>query len=132
MYFQYRRRRLPTILRQFPQVDRSGTQQTAWRDLPNQFDFLQLTSQASDATHSDPANAIRFEILHASDVNGTDEKIIQVEEWTGGTYIPKGGSVAVPRTVNTTFGPVPGTGFVAMRAIFNQTINIGATLTGLP
>lgn len=123
---------MPTTLLTVPEQPRSGTQVTPYANLPNKFDFVRLTSQASDAVHSDPANAIRFEVLYSANGQGTDEKIIQVEDWTGGTFIPKGGSTPIPRAVDLTFGPVPATGSCALRAIFNRTITIGATLTGLP
>src|SRR5262245_35511953 len=124
--------RMPTTLRTFPVQPRSGTQQTAYIDLPNKFDFLQLTSSASDATHSDEANGIRFEVLYSANGSGNDERIIQVEDWTGGTFIPKGGSTPIPRAVDVTFGPIPDTGAIALRAIFNRTITIGASVVGLP
>lgn len=123
---------MSTVLRSFPQIDRSGTQQTPYTNLPNQFTSLQLTGQASDVTLINLTNSIRFEILYSADGTGADEQIIQVENWQGGTFIPKGGTVPIPRALDISFGPIPPTGAVALRAIFNQTINIGATLTGLP
>lgn len=130
---------MPTLLRQFPRVSRSGTQETAYAQLPDRFDFIQLLGDASNATLSNVNNAIRFEVLHSVIGDGSDERIIQVEEWTGGTFIPKGGSTPVPRQIDITFGPIPDAGSIALRATFkdattglSRTMTMGATLTGLP
>src|SRR5262245_39945367 len=103
---------MPTTLFTVPVQARSGTNVTPYTNLPNAFTFVQFQSSAADAVHSDPANSIRFEVLHATSAAGANERIIQVEDWVGGTYIPKGGSTPIPRAVDLTFGPVPSTGFV--------------------
>lgn len=123
---------MPTPIVTFPQVNRSGTQQTPYVQLGASYTEIQLTSIASDATHSDPANGIQFDVLWSPTGVDADSKVIQREGWTGGTVTPKGGSVAVPNAVNVTFGPIPATGFVSLRAVFNRLMTIGATLTGLP
>ena len=123
---------MPTTLRSFPQQQRSGTQQTPYTNIPNKFDFIRLLGNASAATFSDEGNTIRFEVLHADTVNGGNEQIIQVEQWTGGLITPHDGSAEFPRAVDITFGPVPDAGFIALRAIFNRAITIGADLIGLP
>lgn len=123
---------MPTLLRQFPEIARSGTQQTAYIVVPQRFDDLLLVGQAADAVLSDPANAVRFEVLSSQSGTGLDEVIIQVENWQGGLFIPKGGTTPISRPINIGFGPVPDTGFLALRAIFSRPMVVGATLTGLP
>ena len=123
---------MPTTLRTFPRTLRSGTQQTAYVNLPNQFAEIQILSDATDAVHSDPSNAIRFEVLHSLIGDGSDEKIIQSEDWYGGLVTLKGTSTPVPRVVNVTAGPVPPVGSVALRAIFSQAMVMGGSIVGLP
>lgn len=125
---------MPTQVVAFPVVSRSGVQQTPWVQLPNTVDDIQLQSQASDAVHSDPTNSILFVISVADDVNGTNAHEIDEEPWHGGTFIPKGSTVAVPNAVNVTFGPLNQYAgkFVQLAATFNKAIVIGATVTVLP
>jgi hypothetical protein len=132
---------MPTVLRQFPQVDRTGTQRTGWVKLAA-FDFIHLQGQASVATLSDPTNAVDFVVLASP--SGTDADPLNQElqrvYWTGGTYPPKGGGANVPREVDVQFNlQARNAGwFVALQAWFHsdtgidKTINMGATLTGLP
>lgn len=125
---------MPTVLRQFPQVNRSGTQQTAYATIPANIDAIHLEGQASDATLSDVQNAITFLILASPD--GTDEnsRVIQSEQWFGGLRTNKITGLVEPQPIDVAFGmDNRAAGWrIAIRAIFSRTINVGATLTGLP
>jgi hypothetical protein len=97
-------------------------------------DELHLEGQASAATLSDPLNSIVFSILVSPTGSDVDAREIQGVTWTGGTFTPKGGGAAVPQAIDVAFGPIAQfTGqFLTLRATFNRTINVGATLTSLP
>jgi hypothetical protein len=127
---------MPTVLRQFPQQNRSGQQQTAYAQLPPAIDYIELVAQASDATFSDTANAITFIVLVSPTGSDVDAKEIQREYWTGGTFFNRFATppATEPKRININFNleTVNQGQFIALRAIFNRMINIGATLTGLP
>lgn len=125
---------MPIVLRQFPQVNRSGTQQTQYANIPNGVDAIHLEGQASDATLSDVQNAITFLVMASPD--GTDEnaRVIQSEQWQGGTRTNKITGLTEPNPIDVAFGmDNRAAGWkIAIKAIFSRTINVGATLTGLP
>jgi hypothetical protein len=125
---------VPTVIRSFPQTNRSGTQQTPYVQLPAGIEELHLQGQASAATLADPLNTIIFSVLVSRTGLDADAHEIQGETWTGGTYTPKGGGADLTKAIDVTFGPIDQFAgqFIAIRAIFNRTINVGATLTSLP
>lgn len=125
---------MPTLLMEFPVVPRNGTQQTPWRDVPEQFDSLRLEGQADASVLSDERNAITFVVqVSPAGASGPIAEI-QREEWTGGTFIPKGGTDPIPRPIHVEFGPfAPHVGKqVRLQATFHRSMRVGATLTGLP
>lgn len=125
---------MPTTLRSFPQVNRSGTQQTAYALIPAGIDVVQLQGVASDATFSDEANAITFIVLSSPTGQDSDSREMQREYWTGGTFFNKTTQQIEPRRLDVAF-TLPGRARghrIALRAIFNRTITIGADLIGLP
>jgi hypothetical protein len=125
---------MPTTLRSFPEQSRTGTQQTPYRAVPEQFDYLQLTLQGQDAELSDESNQIVIDVLVSPDGQNATAIVIQRYIWFGGMYTPKGGGNPIPKSVDLTFGPFTRwIGHeVSIRAAFNRPITVGATLTGLP
>lgn len=125
---------MPTVLRQFPQVNRSGTQQTQYNLIPQGITAIHLDGQASDATLSDVQNAITFLVLASPDGTDLNARVIQSEQWQGGTRTNKITGLTEPNPIDVAFGmDNRANGWqIALRAIFSRTINVGATLTGLP
>lgn len=125
---------MPTVIHQFAQQNRSGTQQTGYLQLPSGIEELHLEGQASAATLSDPANTIVFSVRVSLTGQDADAREIQGETWTGGTFTPKGGGGPIPIPIDVAFGPIDAYAgqFLAIRATFNRTINVGATLSRLP
>ena len=125
---------MPTVVRQFPQQNRNGTQQTAYAQLPSGVTSLQLTGQASDATLSNTANAITFVLLTSPTGSDADAHVIQTEYWQGGTMFDKRTQTMGPIPIDVAFGlaSFDSDSFLSLRATFNRTMNVGATVTAFP
>lgn len=125
---------MPTVLRQFPQVSRSGVQQTPYASQPQRFDSFQLTGQADSATLSDTANTIKFEILASPTGSDADSFVLQTEYWNGGTRVNKNTGQTEPNPIDVVFGGDArhADDKLAVRATFGRTMVVGATVTGLP
>lgn len=125
---------MPTQLRQFPEVSRSGTQQTAYIQIPMHFDELQLTGQAAASVLSDPANSITFTILASPTGQDSDARVLEIEYWQGGQVFDKTTQTTIPTPIDVAFAldARHANERVALRAAFNQPMVVGATLTGLP
>jgi len=125
---------MPTVLRQFPEVSRSGTQQTAYVQIPAGITALHLEGQAAPSVLSDTGNAIEFTILASPTGTDADATILAIEPWQGFTRINKFTQVPEPNPIDVSFG-LDGrhlTDKLALRATFNRAMVVGATLTGLP
>jgi len=76
---------MPTVLRSFPEVSRSGTQQTGYVQLPVGILSIHLQGQAALDVLSDPANEIEFTVLASPTGSDADARILTIEPWHGGT-----------------------------------------------
>lgn len=125
---------MPTTLRSFPQISRSGTQQTPYAQLPSHFEGIHLTGQASAATLSNAANEILFVVLASPTGSDADAVVIGSEQWFGGTRINKNTGLTEPNPIDVAFG-LDGRQLdsqIALKATFSQPMTVGALLEGLP
>lgn len=124
---------MPTVLHQFPTQNRSGTQQTAYVQLPGGIDSIRLQGQASDPVLSNTANAITFTVLASPTGSDADSRVLVIEPWQGGTH-PDHSGATVPNPIDVGLGlDARRAGeLVSLRAAFSRPMVVGATLTGLP
>jgi hypothetical protein len=125
---------MPTVLRQFPQQNRSGTQQTPYIAIPAGVTGIHLEGQASAATLSDGLNQITFTILASPDGTDANARTLDIEVWQGGTSFDKVTQQLIPTPIDVAFGlDARAIGSqISLRAVFSRTINVGATVSGLP
>ena len=125
---------MPTVLRQFPEISRSGTQQTAYVQIPPGITALHLEGQAAPSVLSDESNAITFTMLASPTGSDVDAVTIAIEPWQGFIRTNKNTGLQEPNPIDVAFGlDARRQGDkLALRATFNQAMVVGATVTGLP
>lgn len=125
---------MPTVLRQFPEQNRNGMQQTPYVQIPVGIDTIHLEGQAAASVLSDTGNAITFTILASPTGSDADARILAIEPWQGFIRFNRFTQQDEPNPIDVAFGldARRRTERISLRAVFNRPMVVGATLTGLP
>lgn len=90
----------PVTVNVFGRANRQpGTYQTASAEIPLGTYSVGIRDTMSDSDASDPTNRFILTIFVSPD--GVAWVPVHREQWEGGTFIPKGGTVPIPRHLDT-------------------------------